>query len=89
MADDFKEKVLKVVTEIQKGKTFTYKQVAIMAGRPKAWRLVGNILSKNFNPKIPCHRVIRSNGKTGGYNRGEKLKKKILKAEEILLKNRE
>lgn len=77
----FKEKVLKIVTKIPKGKTLTYKKVAILADRPKAYRAVGNILNKNFNPKIPCHRVIRSDGKTGGYNRGEKNKANLLQLE--------
>ncbi len=77
----FKEKVLEVVKKIPRGKTLTYKEVAKAAGRPRAYRAVGNILNKNFNPKIPCHRVIRSDGKPGGYNRGTKAKIKILKKE--------
>lgn len=77
----FREKVLEVVSKIPKGKTLTYKEVAKLAGSEKAFRAVGNILNKNYNPNIPCHRVIRSDGKTGGYNRGEELKKKILKQE--------
>lgn len=77
----FKDKVLEVVSKIPKGKTLTYKEVSKLAGSEKAFRAVGNILNKNHNPNIPCHRVIRSDGKTGGYNRGEELKKKILKQE--------
>jgi len=56
----------------------TYKQVAEKAGIPNACRAVGNILNKNFDSKIPCHRVIRSDGKIGGYNRGAEKKKEIL-----------
>jgi len=78
---DFRGRVLAVVRKIPKGKTLTYKQVAEMAGRPKAYRAVGNILNKNWDPKIPCHRVIRSDGKLGGYNRGAEQKKEILKRE--------
>lgn len=63
----------------------TYKEVAKLAGRPKAYRAVGNILNKNHNPVIPCHRVVRSDGKAGGYNRGTKIKKKILFNEEMVL----
>ena len=74
----FKESVYKVVQSIPKGKTRTYKEVAQLAGRPKAYRAVGNILNGNYDPKIPCHRVIRSDGQTGGYNRGAKNKEKIL-----------
>lgn len=48
----------------------TYGQVAAMAGRPGAARAVGMIMSQNFNPEVPCHRVIRADGKLGGYNRG-------------------
>ncbi len=57
-----------------------------MAGNPKASRAVGNILNKNYDKTIPCHRVIRSDGKTGGYNRGSKNKIKILKKEGAILK---
>jgi O-6-methylguanine DNA methyltransferase len=60
----------------------TYKEVAILAGHPKAYRAVGNILHENYDPNIPCHRVIRSDGKTGGYNRGSGLKEKMLKLEQ-------
>jgi len=81
---DFKEKVLKVARQIPKGKTLTYKQVAELAGSPKAYRAVGNILAENFNPKIPCHRVVKSNGQPGFYNRGKENKIKLLKAERSL-----
>lgn len=74
----FKEKVFAVVGKIPEGKTLTYKEVAKKAGRPMAYRAVGNILNTNFDPKIPCHRVVRSDGKTGGYNRGASLKAEIL-----------
>jgi len=67
-----------VVSRIKKGKVLTYKQVAKLAGRPKAYRAVGNILNGNHDPKIPCHRVIRSDGKLGGYNRGSKKKRDLL-----------
>lgn len=77
----FREKVLKIVAKIPKGKVLTYKEAAELAGWPKAYRLVGNILNKNYNPKIPCHRVIRSDGKIGGYNRGAKNKARLLKNE--------
>lgn len=89
MADDFKKKVLEIVAGIRKSETMAYKEVAKMAGRPKAWRAVGNILNKNFNPAIPCHRVIRSDGKAGGYNRGAKSKRKLLLAEAQFLKRKQ
>lgn len=80
---NFKQKVLGVVRKIPKGKTLTYKKVASLAGSPEAYRAVGNILNKNYNPQIPRHRVIRSDGKLGGYNRGMKLKMEKLKKEKI------
>jgi len=80
----FQQKVFRIVAKIPKGKTMTYKEIAIKAGSPQASRAVGNILHKNFDPKIPCHRVIRSDGKTGGYNRGAENKIKILKKEKAI-----
>ncbi len=80
----FREKVFSVVRMIPKGKTLTYKQVAIKAGHPGASRAVGTILSTNYDPKIPCHRVMRSDGGMGGYNRGIKNKIKILQKEGVL-----
>jgi methylated-DNA-[protein]-cysteine S-methyltransferase len=80
----FTDKVYEVVKKIPKGKVLTYKEVAKRAGNIKASRAVGNILNKNHNPKIPCHRVIRSDGKTGGHNRGQQMKIKILKKEGYL-----
>lgn len=77
----FTQKVYEVVKKIPKGKVLTYKQVASRAGSPRAYRGVGNILNKNHDPKIPCHRVIRSDGKMGGYNRGKTAKINILKKE--------
>lgn len=77
----FKNKVLRTVRKIQKGETMNYKQVATISGSPKAYRAVGNILNKNFDPKIPCHRVIKSSGEVGGYNRGTKNKIKLLNNE--------
>lgn len=77
----FKSKVLKIVSRIPEGRVLTYKAVAGLAGNPGAYRAVGNILNKNYDFKIPCHRVIRSDGKTGGYNRGAGKKIAILRKE--------
>lgn len=79
----FTDRVYDVVKQIKKGSVLTYKEVAAKAGSPKAFRAVGNILNKNYDPSIPCHRVVRSDGKTGGYNRGERNKIKILKEEGV------
>ena len=82
----FKMKIFEIVRKIPKGKILTYKQVAKLSGSPCAYRAVGNILNKNYDPKIPCHRVIRSDGKPGGYNRGMTQKKKILEKEGFVVK---
>lgn len=79
----FKEKVLSIVKKIPKGKTLSYKEVAEKAGNPKASRVVGNIMAWNTDNSIPCHRVINSSGKIGGYNglRGKKLE--LLRSEGV------
>ena len=81
----FSEKVYSIVKKIPKGKVLTYKEVAKRAGKPKAYRAVGNILNKNHDPRIPCHRVIRSDGKAGGYRYGFSKKIGILKREGVQL----
>ena len=77
-------KVWKYLKTIPKGQIRTYKQVAIAIKKPKAIRAVANAVGKNPYPiVIPCHRVIRSDGKLGGYSGpgGLKLKKKLLNKE--------
>lgn len=81
---EFKSKVFAVVAKIPKGSTLTYKEVAKRAGSPRAFRAVGAVLSTNYDPKIPCHRVIGSDGKMHGYNRGIENKREILKKEGAL-----
>jgi O-6-methylguanine DNA methyltransferase len=80
----FKDKVLHVVRNIPEGETRTYKQVATQAGNPGASRAVGSFMAKNWDPSIPCHRVIRSDGKLGGYNRGPQQKEAKLRQEGAL-----
>lgn len=80
-SESFSSRVFAVVSCIQKGETLSYKEVARRAGSPRAFRAVGNILNKNFNPDIPCHRVVRSDGTPGGYNRGVARKKELLDRE--------
>ena len=84
MRSDFSRSVFKIVSQIPKGSVLTYAEVARRAGNPKAARAVGNILNKNYDASVPCHRVIRSDGKPGGYNRGTALKVKKLKQESAL-----
>ena len=66
----FAERVRDVVRQIPKGETRSYKEVAATAGSAGAARAVGMIMKNNYDPSVPCHRVIRSDGKMGGYNRG-------------------
>lgn len=68
---------------IKKGETLTYGEVARRAGNRKAARAVGAILHTNYDPKIPCHRVVRSDGSLGGYNRGLARKKSLLYRESL------
>ncbi len=77
----FRSRVRTVVRVIPKGEVLSYTEVATRAGNPGAWRAVGRIMSKNHDNDIPCHRVIRSSGKLGGYNRGVEKKKALLKNE--------
>jgi L-threonylcarbamoyladenylate synthase len=69
----FKEKVLKIVKRIPPGSFLTYKEVAKLAGNEKAYRVVANILAKNQDHNIPCHRVIRNDNLVGGYKGKEDL----------------
>ena len=82
----FQERVFRIVKKIPKGDFLTYREVAKSAGSSKAWRAVGNILNKNSYSKIPCHRVIKSNGKAGGYNKGAEKKIALLRREGIRFK---
>ncbi len=68
---NFSQKVISLVAKIQKGKVFTYKEIARRSGVPTAARAVGNILAKNKDLNIPCHRIIRSDFSIGGF-RGQK-----------------
>lgn len=83
----FQTKVYEAVKKIPRGKTWTYQEVAQKIGHPRAWRLVGTVLSFNIDPNVPCHRVIRSDGKVGGYRSGEKNKIIRLKEEGVRIKD--
>jgi methylated-DNA-[protein]-cysteine S-methyltransferase len=82
----FKDRVFEVTKKIPKGKTLTYKEVAKLVGSPKAFRAVGTVLASNFDPKIPCHRVIRSDGRIGNYNRGGSEAKTLILRKEKAIK---
>ena len=84
----FTRKVYKAVLSIPLGQVRSYGWVARKAGSPYACRAVGNILKKNPFPLIiPCHRVIASNGKLGGYSRGTKFKRALLDLERQIRKS--
>ena len=82
----FQIKVWKYLSTIPKGKIITYKQLAIAIKMPNAARAVANACAKNpYAPKIPCHRVIRSDGGLGGYSGPGGIRKKIklLRSEKV------
>ena len=82
----FQIKVWNYLKKIPKGETKTYLQVAKAIGKPKAHRAVANAVGKNpYPPKIPCHRVIRSDGSLGGYSGKGGIKKKLelLRSEKV------
>jgi len=87
---EFAEKVKKIVKVIPKGKLLTYKLVAQKAGNVRAARAVGSILNQAFRngERLPCFRVVRSNGQVGGYALGEKEKIKRLKEEGVKIKGK-
>ena len=79
---EFQRKVWKKVSEIPFGELRSYKWIANEIGNPNSVRAVGNAVGKNpVPPIIPCHRVIRSDGKLGGFSSGIALKKWLLKLE--------
>lgn len=81
---DFQILVWKEILNIPYGETRTYKEIAQAIGKPNSSRAVANACGKNpYAPDIPCHRVIRSDGKLGGYSGvgGVKMKEKLLKIE--------
>lgn len=81
---EFEKKVYVIVKKIPRGKVLTYKQLAVKLGNPGLARAVGNALNKNRDSEVPCHRVIRSDGKLGGYRDGIKKKTLLLKKEGYL-----
>ncbi len=79
----FTELCYSQLKKIPRGKVTTYKAIAQALGT-NAYRAVGNALNKNpYTPKVPCHRVVKSNGEVGGYAQGMKKKINLLKKEGI------
>ncbi|MDD2657267.1 MAG: MGMT family protein [Candidatus Pacebacteria bacterium] len=83
----FAERVRDAVRQIPKGETRSYGEVARAIGYPGAARAVGTVMKNNFDPTVPCHRVVRADGKVGEYNRGgERAKRRLLEQEGALCK---
>jgi O-6-methylguanine DNA methyltransferase len=80
--NSFAEHVREAVRHIPKGETRTYGEVARAIGHPGAARAVGTVMKNNYDPTVPCHRVIRSDGRIGDYNRGGRKRKEELLREE-------
>lgn len=84
---DFKQKVWAALKLIPRGRVATYKEIAKFIGSPKAARAVGNACGKNLDaPRVPCHRVVKSDGGLGGYSGGVKRKIYLLKKERVKIK---
>jgi O-6-methylguanine DNA methyltransferase len=83
MVSAFRRRVLAAVRRIPAGRVATYGDIAELAGRPRAWRAVGNIMHSCSDPATPCHRVIGAGGALGGYGGNLQLKREQLRAEGI------
>ena len=80
----FAEKIYACIRKIPAGKVATYASVSRAIGHPKAFRATGNALNKNpYAPEAPCHRVVCSGGKIGGFAQGNKRKMQLLKSEGV------
>jgi len=85
---NFSNRVYKLCKKIPKGKITTYKIIGkILGGKWRIYRVVGRALNKNPYSDVPCHRVILSSGRLGGFNKGLKNKTRLLRKEGIEIKN--
>ncbi len=85
---NLKQRIYKKLLEVPKGQITTYGELAKAVGLKNGQRTVGKIMNKNPYPVIiPCHRVVMSTGKIGGYAYGENVKTKLLNDEGIQIKN--
>jgi methylated-DNA-[protein]-cysteine S-methyltransferase len=83
----FTARVLNAVRRIPPGRVCTYGGIARLAGRPLAWRAVGNIMSQCGAPGTPCHRVVASGGRLGGFGGNPAMKRALLAAEGVIVSN--
>jgi methylated-DNA-[protein]-cysteine S-methyltransferase len=85
---EFEKKVLVATFKIPRGKVSTYKRIAEKVGKPRAYRAVANALHKNpLHPVVPCHRVVRSDGKFGGEKKGAQSRMKLVEKEGVPIEN--
>ena len=85
--NNFNEKCYAILRKVPKGKVTTYKAIAEKLGL-QAYRAVGNAMNKNpYSPKVPCHRVVKSNGEVGGFANGTNEKIRLLSSEGIIISN--
>lgn len=84
----FQDRVLRLVSGVPRGRVTTYKEIARALGKPRAYRAVANALARNPRPvEIPCHRVVRSDGRIGGYSLGTEQKVVLLNEEGVKVKS--
>ncbi len=85
----FQKQVYDATRKIPKGNITTYLSIAKAIDKPHAYRAVGNALNKNpFAPEVPCHRVVKSNGRIGGFAKSQKVKREMLESERICINNK-
>ena len=80
---NFEERVYAACSKIKKGRVSTYSEIAKAIGNPKAARAVGNALHKNPYKRVPCHRVVCSDGRIGGFAHGSRRKIRMLRNEDL------
>ena len=83
---NFSERCYAILKRVPKGRVTTYKEIAL-ALRSEGYRAVGNAMNKNRNKDVPCHRVVMSDGKIGGFAFGVEKKIKILRNEGVEVKD--
>ena len=84
---DFASRVRAAVRRIPAGRVATYGDIAAMAGRPRAHRAVGTLMSRGGDPSLPAHRVIAAGGRLGGFGGHPDLKAQRLRAEGLIVIN--
>ncbi len=86
-ARDFSAQCYRLLSMVPAGKVTTYKEIAA-ALESKGYRAVGNAMNRNPDaPRVPCHRVVKSDGSIGGYALGQQRKISLLRAEGISIKS--